>query len=196
MKIIGTGCGPGMLTETAIEAIQEADLIVGSRRAIDLAGRYIPAGCEVRIIEDYKSLRSLPDSAVLLSTGDPMLSGLGYLGSEIIPGISSVQYGAAKTGLSLTGLVTITAHGRDPAPAIRNAADLLNRGWNICMITDPSFSLESLAKSLVVTNPEMRIILCENLGYPDERIVTGSAAHVPVPQGGMYILFLAAVNKQ
>ncbi|MDD1724464.1 MAG: SAM-dependent methyltransferase, partial [Methanospirillum sp.] len=112
MKIVGTGCGPGMLTEMAIEEIKKAGMIVGSKRAIDLASHYIPPGCDTRIIEDYKSLRSLPDSAVLLSTGDPMLSGLGYLGGDVIPGISSVQYGAAKTGVSLTGLVIISAHGR------------------------------------------------------------------------------------
>ncbi|MDD1723986.1 MAG: hypothetical protein LUQ07_02520, partial [Methanospirillum sp.] len=88
------------------------------------------------------------------------------------------------------------AHGRDPEPVIRSAEENLNRGWNICIITDPSFSLELLAKTLNASNPDIRIILCENLGYQDERIVTGTAANVPEPHGGMYILFVTAINKQ
>ena len=42
MKIVGVGCGPGMLTEQAIREISRASLIYGSDRAIDLAKSIYP----------------------------------------------------------------------------------------------------------------------------------------------------------
>ncbi len=36
MKIIGVGCGPGMLTEQAIREISRAKIIFGSQRSIEL----------------------------------------------------------------------------------------------------------------------------------------------------------------
>ena len=190
MKIIGTGCGPGMLTEAAISCIKAASHIVGSQRAIDLVTNHITPGCVVEVIEDYKKLRTLPDHTVVLSTGDPMMSGLGYLGGEIIPGISSVQYGAALLGVPLTSLYVITAHGRDPVPALNETQEILASGKNICIITDPSFSIPSLIPVISDISPEIRLITCENLGYPDEVITEGTLNNPPKPQGGMYILFL------
>ncbi|SNQ59038.1 SAM-dependent methyltransferase [Candidatus Methanoperedens nitratireducens] len=74
MKIVGVGAGPDLLTQEAISAIGNATLIFGSRRAIELAKEHIK--CEAHEITDY-SLSSLPQDAVVLATGDPMLSGLG-----------------------------------------------------------------------------------------------------------------------
>ena len=78
MKIVGVGCGPGMLTEEAIRVIASAPSVYGSDRAIELAREYIPKRCDVRSIDDFKNLSHLPEDAVILSTGDPMLAGLGY----------------------------------------------------------------------------------------------------------------------
>lgn len=190
MKIVGTGCGPGMLTEAAVTCIKAASHIVGSQRAIDLVTDHIPPGCVVEVIEDYKKLRTLPEHTVVLSTGDPMMSGLGYLGGEIIPGISSVQYGAALLGVPLTSLYVITAHGRDPSPAMKEIHEILVSGRNICIITDPSFSIPSLIPVISKISPEVRMVTCENLGYPDEQVTEGTIDDPPRPQRGMYILFL------
>ena len=91
--VVGVGCGPGMLTERAIAIIRDAELIYGSKSAIERAAPHICSGCVVRTITDYKALRKLPENAVVLSTGDPMLAGLGYLGGEVISGISSSTIG-------------------------------------------------------------------------------------------------------
>lgn len=195
MIVVGVGCGPGMLTEAAITAIQSARLIVGSARALDLVTCHLPAESEVRIIEDYKALRTLPGHAVVLSTGDPMISGLGYLGGEIIPGISSVQSGAAKTGVSLTNMFLITAHGRDHKQAISDCHEMVKKGRKTCIIADPAFPVDTLATSLAEINPGIRIIVCENLGYPDERICVGTAEHPPMIRKGMFILFVTGTGS-
>ncbi len=190
MKIVGVGCGPGMLTEAAIQALRSATLIVGSKRALDIVEAYLPAGADIRIITNYATLKSLPDHAVILSTGDPMVSGLGSLGGEIIPGISSVQLGAAKTGVTLTNIILITAHGRDHERAIQECCDMIQHKKKVCIIADPDFPIEIMSKKLTEIDPEIRITLCENLGYPDERISLGTAQNPPVFQSGMFILFI------
>ncbi|HHI30843.1 MAG TPA: cobalt-precorrin-7 (C(5))-methyltransferase, partial [Candidatus Methanoperedenaceae archaeon] len=86
MKIVGVGVSKGMLTEEATSVIKSAKVIFGSKRAIAIASPYIKS--ETHEI-DFKHLDEIPDDAVVLSTGDPMLSGLGaLLDGEIIPGIS------------------------------------------------------------------------------------------------------------
>ncbi|NLL09814.1 MAG: cobalt-precorrin-7 (C(5))-methyltransferase [Methanomicrobiales archaeon] len=195
MKIVGVGCGPGMLTEAAIQAIQSAHLIVGSDRALDLVRDILPPHTEVREIDNYKALRTLPDSAVILSTGDPMISGLGYLGGEIIPGISSVQLGAAKTGVTLTNLFLITAHGRDHDQAVADCCEMIAARRKVCIIADPAFPVRTLGQKLTEVDPKAEIIICENLGYPDEQITKGTARNPPAVQGGMFILFVINHGK-
>lgn len=190
MKIVGVGCGPGMLSESAIDVIRSANRILGSQRAIDIALPHIPPHAEVSIIEDYKGLRSLSDDTVLLSTGDPMISGLGYLGGEITPGISSVQLGAARTGITLTNLFIITAHGRNHEQAIQDCCEMHVKGRKTCIIADPSFPVEKLSKYLNKTSIPAKIILCENLGYPDEHIYEGTDQHPPDSRGNMFVLFI------
>ena len=46
MKIIGVGAGPGLLTKEAIKAIENAKIIFGSKRAIELAKEHIK--CKAR----------------------------------------------------------------------------------------------------------------------------------------------------
>jgi cobalt-precorrin-7 (C5)-methyltransferase len=187
MKIVGVGCGPGMLTEEAIRVIGEARLIYGSVRAIELASAHIPAGCAVHEITDYSRLRDLPVHAVLLSTGDPMLAGLGFLGGEIVPGISSMQVAFARLGLPLTRAVVVNAHGKDPDAAIADAAAEISRGRCVFLIADPAFPVAALAAALEASQ-SCRIAVCERLGYPDERVAVGTAADPPAPATDLFVV--------
>jgi len=185
MRIVGVGCGPGMMTASAAAAIAGAAIIYGSDRAIALARPYIREGTVVHEIEDYKRLRSLPADAVVLSTGDPMLAGLGYLGGEVIPGISSMQVAFARLGISLVKSAVVTAHGKDHAAAISDAAAEVSRGKVVFLIADPAFSVRDLAATLP---SEVRIAVCEDLGYPEERIAVGTAGEPPVPESGLFVV--------
>lgn len=179
MKIVGVGCGPGMLTEEAIAVLRSAKLAYGSDRALELAGKYLPEGCELQVIENYRALRTLPDEAVVLSTGDPMLAGLGYLEGEVIPGISSLQIAAARLHLPLTRVAVVTAHGTDHGNAIREAVDEMGRGRVAFILADPDFSLPDLARVAQVAGLDPDIAVCEDLGYPSERIAAGNLRELP-----------------
>lgn len=190
MKIVGVGCGPGMLTAEAISAISEASSLFGSRRAIELAKEHIPPGCRVQEITDYRSLRTLPGDSVVLSTGDPMLAGLGYLEGEVIPGISSLQVALARIHLPASRISVVVAHGRDHEAAIREVCQEAGRGKAVYLLADPSFDTVLLAKRLRECSPGAAITLCEGLGYPEERIVTGTVDSPPVPRSELYSLVI------
>jgi len=171
MIIVGVGAGPGLLTQEAIDAIRNARLIYGSQRAIELAKYHIQPGCSVQVIDDYKKLRELPEDTVILSTGDPMLSGLGYLEGQVIPGISSMQLACARLGISQLNIVPITLHGRamDSDSAARIAFEIKN-GRSIFLLTDDRTDLAAICHCLEVEGLSRDIAVLTNLGYPEETI--------------------------
>ncbi len=176
MKIIGVGCGKKMLTEEAIDAIRSAKLIYGSDRALDIAKEYFGSDAEAHEITDYKALRTLPDDAVVLSTGDPMMAGLGYLDGEIISGISSMQCAYARLHVMWTNAAIVNAHGKNHSDAMKLAARDIAAGHSVFIIADPEFSIEELSTYLP---KETKIAVCSNLGYEDEEIAEGTAEHPP-----------------
>jgi cobalt-precorrin-7 (C5)-methyltransferase len=190
VKVVGVGCGPGMLTEEAIRVIAAATEIYGSRRAIELATPHIPAGARVHELGEYRHLRELPAHAVLLSTGDPMLAGLGMAGSEVVPGISSLQIAAARLRLPLACFSVVSAHGKDHAGAIAEASGELARGRCVFLLSDPSFDPGLLARALAAGGEVCRIAVCERLGYPDERISVGSACDPPAACSGLFVIVI------
>jgi len=189
MKVVGVGCGPGMLTEEAIRAITGATLVMGSGRAIELAARFITDDCDVQVIADFSSL-SVPDHAVVLSTGDPMLAGLGYLGGEIIPGISSLQLAASRLAIPLEKVVVVRAHGKDHGPAFTGIAEALDQGNIVFIIADPKFSIPALCEAIGEGGEGISVALCEDLGYPEERITVGTISDPPVPQSRLFSVFV------
>lgn len=190
MKIVGVGCGPGMLTEEAIRAIESAALIYGSDRAIELARPHIPPACTVKTIDDFKALHTLPEEAVVLSTGDPMLAGLGYLDGEIVPGISSLQIAAARLRIPLARIVTVVAHGTGHEQGIRDTIEEVSRKRIVFLIADPKFNIREFYTRLRALGIPLQVAICENLGYPDERITVGRIDAPPVPVSELYSLVI------
>lgn len=174
MKVIGVGAGPGMLTLEAIEAIKSAIMIYGSERSIELARPYIQPACDVRVIEDYRELARLPEGATVLSTGDPMLSGLGYLGGEIVPGISSMQVACARLGISQLRMIPITFHGRKMNPEA--VAFELARGMTVFLLTDSGTDIVGLCRFLEERGLKKDVAVLTDLGYPEESISIGETS--------------------
>ncbi|MCG0278722.1 MAG: precorrin-6y C5,15-methyltransferase (decarboxylating) subunit CbiE [Thermanaeromonas sp.] len=124
LKVIGIGPGhPSWLTPAAYEAVAQAEILVGGRRALAL---FAFLEREKRVIDgDLESLRRFLESvrgrptAVLVS-GDPGLySLLGWLKRHfpeeeitVIPGISSVQLAFARLGCSWEEATILSLHGR------------------------------------------------------------------------------------
>jgi len=190
MKIIGVGCGPGLLTDQAKKELKKARSAYGSDRAIGLARAYLPGNCAVSSIDDYKKLPELPDEAVILSTGDPMLAGLGYLRGEVIPGISSLQVTAARLHIPLSRVAVVVAHGHGHEQGMRDTIEEVQRKRIVFLLADPKFDVPELCRRLAALDIPLQVALCENLAYPDERIIVGDIASPPLPDAPLYSLVI------
>jgi len=192
MKIVGVGCGPGMLTEEAIRVIVSATSIYGSDRAIELARAYIPESCDVKSIDDFKNLPHLREEAVILSTGDPMLAGLGYLNGDVVPGISSLQVAASRLRIPLARVAVVVAHGKGHETGMQETLEELKRNKIVFLLADPKFDVAELYRRLSVVEipASLKIAVCENLGYPEERISIGDLQAPPMPNAGLYSLVI------
>jgi len=179
-----------MLTEEAIRVIGSATLVYGSDRAIEIARWHIPQGCEVKTIDDFKALHELPQEAVVLSTGDPMLAGLGYLKCEVIPGISSLQVAAARLHIPLARMVPVVAHGTGHVQGMNDTVDEVRRRKIVFLLADPKFNTEQLFRKLLALGIPLKVAVCENLGYPAERIEVGDVESPPEVTSGMYSLII------
>jgi cobalt-precorrin-7 (C5)-methyltransferase len=194
VKVVGVGCGPGMITEEAAGVITAATLIMGSKRALDLAKSYIPAACEIRVMSDFSS-HSFPDHAVILSTGDPMFAGLGYLGGDIVPGISSLQVAASRLRIPLEEIAIVVAHGKSHDEAFREARAAIDQGKIAFIVADPKFSMPGLAATLASAGEDLTVVVCEDLGYPLERIDLGPADNPPLPHSRLFCVLAGRIPR-
>jgi cobalt-precorrin-7 (C5)-methyltransferase len=191
MKIVGIGAGPNLLTEEAISAIEHAEIIFGSKRAIELAREYIK--CVTHEITDYK-LDSLPEDAVVLSTGDPMLSGLGKFAEkdgEVIPGISSLQLACSRLHLDMDNLAVITAHSGERNVAERRMAQELMEGKKLFILPGGDFGVKEIADEMKSLGLSRKIYVCERLAYPDEKIRAGTTEEPPSVQSTLYCIVIS-----
>jgi cobalt-precorrin-7 (C5)-methyltransferase len=191
VKIVGVGVGPGMLTMEAAKAIEDAEVVYGSKRAIELAAEHI--FCETKHIQDYSRLHELPDNAVVLSTGDPNLSGLGKFAGPrdvVIPGISSLQAACARLHIDQSGIVVITAHGRDPAPAAVKLRSAITSGFTVFLLPAYEFGVKQVAAMLLGMGIDIPIAVFERLGYMDERVEMGSVSKPPGVNSGLYCIMV------
>ena len=191
MKIVGVGIGPGMVTPEAARTIRQAGLVYGSPRALGLASEHIC--CEVREIEDYGRIHELPSDAVVLSTGDPNLSGLGkFAGPDdvVIPGISSLQVACARMKVDLAHIVVVNAHGRNTTPAAVNFRLAITSGSTVFLLPSPNFGVDEVVSILESIKLDVPIAILEKLGYPDEHVEVGTLEKPPLASSQLYCMIV------
>lgn len=194
MIVVGVGVGPKMLTAEGIEAIQNASVVYGSGRALELAKPYIPENTPIDTIKDYKNIHLLPKDAVILSTGDPMFSGLGKFATEndmVIPGISSFQVACARLKVNLTNFSCVTAHGRKEIETARDElVQEIKLGKNVFLLPDEKFGAVDVCSVLAELGVSADVYSLEELGYPEEKILKGDVLNPPKPESDLYGLMI------
>ena len=183
IDLIGFGMdSPRTLTLAARRALGQAQLVLGAPRLLTLA-KHLCSGPFLDAIspgEIQKILQKMnPERAAVLYSGD-----LGfYSGAEGLrralpeaelvsyPGISSVQYFAAKLGMPWQDWRFVSAHGADadPAPQLMLAPRCF-------FLTDPKHTPAALCAAL--TRDGLGDCACfvgEYLGAPEEKITWGPA---------------------
>ena len=187
-KLYIVGIGPGSkdyLTLASKKAVESSDIVIGSKRALDLFE--IPDQSNIELnAQNMEGDMKLAVSEVkngkvvaLLSTGDPGFSGVlkpilklkEDINIEVIPGVSSVQLCAAKLKLPWDEADLITMHGKGIPKEI---LDIITNGKPTIML--PNFKPAELADYLIENgvDPDRKAAICEKLSYDDEKIIETS----------------------
>ena len=180
VSIVGIGLSPEDLTPRHRAIIQQADVLVGGQRLLDLfpdsraQKRSITRDLDgvIQFIREQMTTRSV----VVLASGDPLFFGIGgrlvgALGAErvrIWPNISSVAAAFSRIGEPWQDAVVISLHGR-PGDADLMAA--LDRGRNVAVLTDPRQDPAWIARRLIQDRrTDIRLCVLERLGTDGERV--------------------------
>lgn len=195
------GCGPGSaanLTEEAVRCAGEADALIGSQRLLDLFPRFrgekIVEGVNIeKVIREIEARRGTGNVAVLVS-GDPGMCSLarpvirhfGAASCRVVPGISSVQLAFARVGLDWYGAKIVSAHAADPSA---DFSSYLNED-KIAVLGGRAESAAWVRRLAASLGAGRVMYVCENLGLPEEKIVTANPEELDGAAVGSLAVFL------
>ncbi len=180
--LVGIGTdGRKTLTAEAARAIDEAQLLIGAERMLapfaDSGKRTV---CEYRPRETAEILNSsgVDTAAVLLSGDTGFFSGAAKLRSvlaghevEAVCGISSAAYLCAKAGASYEDMRFISLHGRSG-----NIAVNVKMNERCFFLLGGDTGAKDVCRRLCEYGlADVSVHIGERLGYPDERITSGTA---------------------
>jgi precorrin-6Y C5,15-methyltransferase (decarboxylating) len=173
-RITVVGVGPD--GPVAPEVLAGAELVVGGRRHLQALA--IDGPCHV-LDGDVDGALDRVDAAdgpvVVLASGDPGFFGIvralaerfGRAALDVRPAVSSVALVCARAGVPWDDAVVVSAHGRDPAPAVAACA----AASKVVVLTEPRFGPAELARALADRDVTDRVLVIgERLGGPAERV--------------------------
>jgi len=203
-KLHLVGVGPGSkeyLTFKAISTVESSDILIGSRRALELFSEVDADKIEFGVHNMGEMLNYAVSKAcegkdvALLSTGDPGFSGVlkpilklaGNLEFDVIPGVSSVQICASKLKISWDEANIITMHGKGISDEL---ISLINNGKTTIIL--PNTTVEETTKYLLDkgVDPNRKVSICENISYPDEKIINTTLKDVLSDKFGYMCVFV------
>ena len=172
----GSALGP-----RAEAALATATLVAGARRHLAAVPVLTaPGRAQTMVLGELTSaldaLAAHDGDAVVLASGDPGFFGIVRALRErgltftVLPAVSSVALAFAWAGLSWDDAVVVSAHGRDPRPAV-----------NVCraypktaVLTGPGCGPAEIGATL--DGWDRRLVVAEHLGTEDERLTECSPA--------------------
>lgn len=182
--LIGIGMGnPETLTQGAARRIADCGLLIGAKRMLDAFPDHPGRKLALIRAEDIASaVRAFDgDSAVLLS-GDPgFYSGAARLydllegvSVQTVPGISSLNYFCARLRTTWQDACLVSVHGREA-----NAVGQIQSHKKTFLLTGGNCTAGDLCRLLKEAGlGHVKVSVGQRLSYPDERIVSGTAAEL------------------
>jgi precorrin-6Y C5,15-methyltransferase (decarboxylating) len=202
IQVIGIGYRP--LDERARGVLLRAGHILASNRLFEVFKRYeefkeVKEKVRViqRIDETMEFIRSNfeKEAVVLLSSGDPLFFGIGRRvidefgrsSVELLPDLSSMQIAFSKIREPWDDVFLMSLHG-GPDPEKRRRLPyriddipaLLQKHHKIAVLTDMENNPSEIARRMLGGPVEktLKIFVCEKLGYPDEKITSGTPGEI------------------
>jgi precorrin-6Y C5,15-methyltransferase (decarboxylating) len=147
--------------------------VIGIRTAgviavLGVHGGRVPAGTEQLLAEaevvagGAEVLESLAPASVRA-----LAERVGHERLVVHPAPSSVAVAFARLGIPWDDAVIVSAHARDPRPALHAAL----RYPKVAILTSPAYDPAWFAARL----PGRRLVVAQRLGHDDERVLSGSA---------------------
>lgn len=182
--LIGIGMGNSeTLTQGAARRIADCGLLIGAKRMLDAFPDHPGRKLALIRAEDIASaVRAFDgDSAVLLS-GDPgFYSGAARLydllegvSVQTVPGISSLNYFCARLRTTWQDACLVSVHGRTA-----NAVGQIQSHKKTFLLTGGNCTAGDLCRLLKEAGlGHVKVSVGQRLSYPDERIVSGTAAEL------------------
>jgi precorrin-6Y C5,15-methyltransferase (decarboxylating) len=198
LYIVGIGYKP--LDQMGKDIICSAGVIFASGRLFDIFSRYEEFGKirdQIQVIESVDETMRLINAAqcsgsgkpiVLLAAGDPLFHGIGHRAIrefgrehiEIIPDLSCMQVGFSRIAEPWDDALFVSLHrGPDPLKQrelpyeLADIASLAKMHKRIGILTDSVNTPSRIAGVLSSARILALMCVCEQLGYPDERIIRG-----------------------
>ncbi len=196
----GTACG---MTAEAARALEGAEVLIGARRMLAAASESrAEKFAEYRAEEILAIIRENENKsiAVLFSGDTGFYSGaarlIGLLEREeiafrVLPGLSSVQLLAARIGRPWQDWNLVSAHGTECDP-VRE----VEKGRDVFFLTGGKETPGSICRELAEAGyGELRAVVGEELGYPEERVRRGSVRELAGEEfKGLSVLLVSRVK--
>jgi precorrin-6Y C5,15-methyltransferase (decarboxylating) len=180
--IVGVGNdGSAGLSQTALELIEKADLLMGGERLL----AFFPESPAERVMIK-SNLDELVERVkagyghrriVVLGTGDPNFYGITKTLTarlpkewfEVVPTVSAMQLAFARIKEPWDDAVFISVHGRRPLEPL---VELVRRSKKIGVFTDEVHSPPAIARRLLAEGiREFRAYVCEDLQSEREKVI-------------------------
>lgn len=189
--IAGIGMGaPGNMTLEVQRAIREADVLIGAGRMLEAAGEACEEARRKPCLDAYQpdEIRRFLDfhpeygKAVLLQSGDVgffsgarrLLNVLSDRTIHVLPGISSVVYLCSRLQVPWEDVYLLSLHGRKA-----NEVDAVRHHARTFLLSGKKGGVKEFCEKLCRYGLEnVRVTVGEQLSYPEERIVTGTAGEL------------------
>jgi precorrin-6Y C5,15-methyltransferase (decarboxylating) len=170
------GMDGSALSPQAEAALAAATLVAGARRHLAVAPHQARTVVLGELAPALDALAAHDGDAVVLASGDPGFFGIVRalrrrgLKFTVLPAVSSVALAFARAGLPWDDAVVVSAHGRDPRPAV----NVCRAHPKVAVLTGPGCGPAEIGAALA--GWDRRLVVCEHLGHEAERITECSPA--------------------
>ncbi len=217
LNIVGAGPGsPDYVTPAAKKAVNQADLVIGAQRSLNLFTAEIKGKKIVLTARNLNdSLKKAAESiksgknVALLSTGDPGFSGLLHtavesglfdtVGINVIPGVSSIQACAARLNINWDNTRLFTFHDEVSDEEKEKLISAVKCGRTILLLPNPrSFTPQDIASFLINmdTATETPVYICENITLENEKITSSTLGQIVGQSFGSLCVMVIKANNQ
>ncbi len=182
ITILGLGAGNrGSMTEEAVNACENAELIVGAKRITDSLQSFGKPSANAVLSKEIESIirESSARRIVVAMSGDSgfysgtksLLPLISDLEPVILPGISSLQYLSAKTGISWDDALLVSAHGRHCNYVLK----VRDHKKVIALVGGEDGAKKFISDLCEYGLSDVTVTVAENLSYENERLTRGTA---------------------